>query len=241
MHKRAGARRATKSNHELRDLRQELAGVKREKRAEGESNLIRGVSAVFYREDEPGTEYWLWNDMVERIHPGAFDRAVSESHDARALFNHNSSQLLGRVSSGTCRLSVTDAGLAYEIDEDATDPDHQRVASKIDRGDVTGSSFAFIAREVQWSEVKQDDGDWLYIRNIYDLDLFDVGPVTWPAYQATTAGRSGQSPSGRVGEAGEGQNAEYRELIRERDAQLRKADDDEVAMRVRMIELDRDI
>ncbi|GAB5402813.1 MAG: hypothetical protein Aurels2KO_10440 [Aureliella sp.] len=233
MHNRAGARRATKSSHELRDLRQDLASVKREKRGE-DGGVIRGVSAVFYRDDDPGTEYWLWNDMVERIHPGAFDRALSESHDARALFNHDKSQLLGRVASGTCRLSVTDAGLAYEIDEDSADPDHQRVCSKIDRGDVTGSSFAFIAREVSWTEVKQDDGDWLYIRNIYDVDLFDVGPVTWPAYEATTAGRSRDTRDAT-------QSAEYRELVKERENHLRKADDDDVAMRVRMLELDKDI
>lgn len=232
MHKRAGARRATKSSHELRDLRQDLAGVKREKR-DGESGLLRGLSAVFYREDDPGTEYWLWYDTVERILPGAFDRAISEAHDARALFNHDSSNLLGRVSSGTCRLSVTAEGLAYEIDENPSDPDHQRVVGKIDRGELTGSSFAFIAREVSWSEVKQDDGDWLYIRNIHDLDLFDVGPVTWPAYEATTAGRS---QSGKRDSAA--QSAEYRELIKEREQHLRPASDDDVAMRMRMLEID---
>lgn len=231
MQKRAGSRRKSESNHELRDLRTDLASVRREKRGES-GGVIRGISAVFYREGDAGTEYWLWNDMVERIHAGAFDRAIKEAHDARGLFNHDSSQLLGRVSSGTCRLSVTDAGLAYEIDEDKSDPDHQRVAAKIDRGDVTGSSFAFIAREVGWTEIKDDNDNWIYIRNIYDVDLFDVGPVAWPAYEATTAGRSQDKRDSAADNS-----AERRELIAERETHLRAGDDADVAMRRRMLEI----
>jgi HK97 family phage prohead protease len=192
--------------------------------------VIVGLSAVFYRAGDAGTEYWLWSDTVERILPGAFDRAIKESHDARALFNHDSSLLLGRISSKTCRLSVTSEGLAYEIDEDPKDPDHQRVAAKIDRGDVTGSSFAFIPRKVSWEELKQDDG-WLYVRNIHDVDLFDVGPVTWPAYEATTAGRGADAKSNRH------DPQEFAELLREREDSLRSADDEAVRIRMRSIEV----
>lgn len=229
MHKRAGRHCQSKSGREVRNLRQDLASVKRAKRADGEDEkgVIRGLAAVFYQEDDPGTEYWLWSDTVERIMPGAFDRAIEEQHDVRGLFNHDSSQLLGRVSAGTCRLSVGDAGLSYEIDEDTKDPDHQRVCSKLDRNDVTGSSFAFIARQVSWEEIKLDNGDWLWIRNVHDVDLFDVGPVTWPAYEATTSGRS--TDAVRSG------SAEYADLLAERESHLRA--DDDVAVRLRLLEI----
>lgn len=230
---RAGYRHAQPADgREVRQLRRELAGVRKETRAGAEQgSVIRGMSAVFYRADDPGTEYWLWDDMVERLMPGCFDRAISESHDARALFNHDSSQLLGRVSSGTCRLAVDDVGLSYEIDADPTDPDHQRVAAKIDRADVTGSSFGFIARSVRWTEQKLDDGSWLMIREVLDVDLFDVGPVTWPAYDGTTAGRSQSERAEPTGER--------HSLIAERNAQLRPAEDEAVRMRLRLIEVDR--
>lgn len=232
MEKRAGMIQPG-AGHECRSLRRDLAGVRVDKRADNKSSF-KGLAAVYYREGEPGTEYWLWSDMVERIMPGAFDRAINEQHDARGLFNHDANQLLGRVSADTLSLSLNSDGLAYEIPFDQADPDHQRVAAKIDRGDVNGSSFAFIARAVVWEEVKQEDGSYLYIRTIKDVDLYDVGPVTWPAYEATSAGRSGK-PAGTAPEA---RTAELQLLIAERESYLRKHDDESIAMRMRMIDLD---
>ncbi len=229
MQKRAGFSRPTTDGREVRQLRRELSAVRRETRAGAEAgSVIRGISAVFYNAADPGTEYWLWDDMVERLMPGCFDRAISEAHDARGLFNHDSSQLLGRVSSGTCRLSLDATGLAYEIDADPSDPDHQRVCAKLDRGDVTGSSFAFIARSVRWTEQKMDDGNYLYIREILDVDLYDVGPVTWPAYSGTTAGRSQERDAA----------GELASLRAEYAAQRPGRDDDAVAMRLRLLSLD---
>lgn len=240
MQVRAGFSRATNDGRELRQLSRALSGVRHEKRAGTKDgaeagSVIRGMAAVYYRDGDTATEYWLWDDIVERLMPGCFDRAISEAHDARALFNHDSNQLLGRVSSGTCRLSLDSTGLAYEIDADPNDPDSQRVAAKIDRGDVNGSSFGFIPRAVRWLEEKLDSGDWLYIREVVDVDLFDVGPVTWPAYSGTTAGRS-SAPSRAIDSA---DSAEIAYLRRERDQHLRPADDDAVQMRLRLIELDR--
>ncbi|MFO0939838.1 MAG: HK97 family phage prohead protease [Pirellulales bacterium] len=229
MEKRAGMIQPS-TGSECRSLRRELAGVKIDRRADNKASF-KGLAAVYYRDGDPGTEYWLWNDMVERIIPGAFDRAIKEQHDARGLFNHDANQLLGRVSAGTLALSLTSDGLAYDIPFDQADSDHQRVAAKIDRGDVNGSSFAFIARAVQWEEVKQEDGSYLYIRTIKDVDLYDVGPVTWPAYEATTAGRSGKP----AGSAAESRSSELQQLIAERESYLRKRDDEAVAMRVRTV------
>ncbi len=120
---------------------------------------------------------------------------------------------------------MTAEGLAYEIPFDAKDLDHQRVASKLDRGDVTGSSFAFVATRTSWIEQKQPDGDYIYIRQIEDLDLYDVGPVTYPAYTGTTAGRSKRNEHAAIGRSlasafGSKDGAEYRAMCAERDAYL---------------------
>ena len=165
-----------------------------EKRAASDSdtakagNVIRGYAAVFYDASNPdGTQYALCDDMIERLMPGAFDRAISEMHDARGLFNHDPNWLLGRVSSGTVRLSVDSVGLKYEIDINESDPQWQSVSAKVSRKDITGSSFGFIVRKATWTEEQDADGSTMYYRQVEDVDLYDVSPVTWPAYGETTA------------------------------------------------------
>jgi HK97 family phage prohead protease len=160
--------------------------VRVETRADGK-RVIAGYGAVFYRQEDPGTEYWLYDDLVERIDPAAFDRAIKEKHDARGLFNHDSNNLLGRVSNGTMRLSVDKQGLLYEIDAPKTQIG-QDVLEMIDRGDLTGSSFAFYIRGQRWEDVRDEKDQVVTVRTITDLDLVDTGPVTFPAYEATTAG-----------------------------------------------------
>ena len=51
--------------------------------------------------------------------------------------------------------------------------------SSIQRGDVSGSSFGFQCKEDTWA----DDEN---IRLLVDCELFDAGPVAFPAYPATS-------------------------------------------------------
>lgn len=145
--------------------------------------VLTGYGAVFYREGDEGTEYQMFPDLVERIAPTAFTRALKEKHDAAGLFNHDPNMLLGRVAAGTMRLSVDKTGLRYEIDLGDTTA-AKDVAANVARGDVTGSSFAFRATKQTWSE--QEDGP--DVRTIEDVDLYDTGPVVFPAYAGTTTG-----------------------------------------------------
>lgn len=163
--------------------------------SEGKETHIVGYAAVFYRDGDATTEYKMWSDYVERIREGAFDRAISEAHDARGLFNHDSNCLLGRVSSGTCLLFVDNVGLRFEIPIDLDDPDFQAVVPKIRRRDLSGCSFAFANATSEWIEQPNPDGGSTWIRNITDLDLFDVGPVTYPAYEATEVGLRTSAPT----------------------------------------------
>jgi hypothetical protein len=143
---------------------------------------IAGYGAVYYRADAPGSEYWLYDDIVERIMPGAFKRAVQED-DIRALFNHDPNMVLGRRTAGTMTLVDDETGLRYEIEPPQTRGD---VVQSVRRGDVTGSSFSFLVRKQVLRE-EQRDGKPLYIRELVDVEVFDVGPVTFPAYEATSA------------------------------------------------------
>ncbi len=193
--------------------------IKVESRADG-GKMIVGYGAVFHREGDAGTEYRLARDVVERIAPTAFNRAIKEKHDARALFNHDPNMLLGRAGAGTLRLSVDERGLRYEIDI----PDTQvgkDVATSIARGDLTGSSFAFSinGKEGQRFEKGKD----VDVRHILDVALFDVGPVTYPAYEGTTTGmRSG----------------ECQDAIGARDEWRKETEAEAVSVRLRTIALD---
>lgn len=158
---------------------------------EGDDRKIVGYAAVFFREGDAGTEYTLWDGAVERIEPGAFDNVASD--DVRALFNHDPNMLLGRSTAGTLRLSVDDKGLRYEIDPSDTTTGRD-VQTHLERGDLTGSSFGFRVTKEEW--VTRDNQPDL--RMIRGVELFDVGPVTFPAYESSDAGIRAD---GDVGEA----------------------------------------
>lgn len=165
---------------ERRIFTQADAPLRVEKRADG-APMICGYASVFYDAGDPGTQYSLYDDLQERVMPGAFDRAARED-DVRALFNHDPNCILGRTTSKTLRLSIDKKGLRYEIDAPDTSAGRDLLAS-VTRGDVTGSSFGFDVTAVMWRK----DGD-NYVREIHGTKLYDVSPVTYPAYNSTTAG-----------------------------------------------------
>lgn len=155
-------------------------------RADGDPVIV-GYAAVFYNGSR-STEFKLFDGLVERIMPGAFTRAIEEGQDVRGLFNHNSSSILGRTKADTMTLREDDRGLRYEI-QPSDSESSRSVVSAIERGDVSGSSFAFNIIE----QLFRTEGD-TDIREIRDVDLFDVGPVTFPAYEATEVGVRSVSP-----------------------------------------------
>lgn len=165
--------------------------VKVEKRADG-SPAIAGYGAVFY-DGTPATEYVLWDDSygraVERILPTAFDGALTRPDDVRGLFNHEPSQLLGRTASKTMTLSKDSVGLKYEIQPGETAISRDVIAH-IQRGDVSGSSFSFSIPNAgqRWTSTSDQDGRVNEVREILAVELYDTGPVTFPAYDKTTAG-----------------------------------------------------
>jgi HK97 family phage prohead protease len=149
-------------------------------RADG-SKVIRGYGSVFWDPMDGGTQYQLYSDLLERVMPGAFDRALREGHDVRGLFNHDENCVLGRTASGTMKLSVDRRGLVYEIVPGDTSIARD-VCAHLQRGDVSGSSFGFAITKQMFA---MQDG--MEIREIHDVQLYDTGPVTWPAYQSSTA------------------------------------------------------
>lgn len=141
---------------------------------ENGKRTLAGHAAVFNSNSEP------MYGFTERIKPGCFSRAIKED-DVRALFNHDSNIVLGRNTAKTLRLSEDKEGLAFEVDL----PDTQAardVAVLIERGDVSGCSFSFRTLKDEW---EYSDNGATTLRTLIDVELFDVGPVVFPAYAAT--------------------------------------------------------
>jgi HK97 family phage prohead protease len=140
---------------------------------------VTGYGAVYYDADKPGTEYALFEDLRERLVPGCFDQTLAED-DIRCLFNHDGNMILGRMSAGTLVCRADNTGLNYDVLPPGARAD---VCEAIRRFDVTGSSFSFLCREQRWSELP----DGTTIREVLNAQVFDVGPVCFPAYEATSA------------------------------------------------------
>ncbi len=145
--------------------------------------MIFGLATTYYDGTE-ATEFKLWTDTVERIMPGAFARAIKEKDDVRALLNHEPDNLLGRTSAKTLILRETKRGPEYEI-RPANTMVARNVVTWAKRKELTGSSFSF---EIPLGGEKWRREGELDIREIYDVLLFDVGPVTFPAYEGTSVG-----------------------------------------------------
>jgi HK97 family phage prohead protease len=145
---------------------------------------LRGYAGKFNTLSEP------LGGFREQLAPGAFDKVLAD--DVRCLFNHDPNQILGRTLSGTCRIGVDGTGLFYDVDLPDTQTARE-LSAAVARGDISGSSFAFMVERGgdEWDE--QDDGS--IIRTIRTLrKLVDVSPVTFPAYpDASVAARDFES------------------------------------------------
>ena len=116
--------------------------------------------------------------FYEYIEAGAFTPELIAKSDTRALINHDQNLILGRTTSGTLRLNADEKGLRYEFDVPQTSYGKDLVVS-MQRGDITQSSFAFTVAEDDWTTDEAGNN----IRTIKKIDrLYDVSPVTYPAY-----------------------------------------------------------
>jgi uncharacterized protein len=137
--------------------------------------MIKGHAAVF---DQKSELLGSWMPFREKVAKGAFGETIAQD-DIRALWNHDPNHVLGRNKSGTLRLKEDSTGLAVEIDPPDAQWARDLVAS-IERGDVSQMSFGFDCLTDSWS--MEDGAD---CRTLGKVKLYDVSPVTFPAYPQT--------------------------------------------------------
>lgn len=157
--------------------RRYFKGLEIRKAKEGSSSIgtLVGYAAVFDQRSQD------LGGFVEVIKPGAFKQSLERGDDVRALWQHNADDVLGRRSNDTLRIKEDSKGLLVEIDLPDTQVGRD-VKALVERGDVDGQSFGFRTMKDNWNREK----DGRYVRELLQVDIFDIGPVTYPAYLGTS-------------------------------------------------------
>jgi len=144
------------------------------KSADGSMQLT-GTAIVF------GSESQDLGGFVEICSYEAVQKSLKCNSDVFMLWQHDSSQPLARVKTGTLDLSLNRAGLDFT----ATLPNSplgQNAFQAIKDGTVDSVSFGFI--------IEPDGGDeWVMqgdsvVRILRDINVGEISPVTWAAYLA---------------------------------------------------------
>jgi hypothetical protein len=143
--------------------------------------MLYGYAAVF----DTDTEINSWEGkFIERLAPGAFAKTLKDrAGKIKVLFNHGFDPSVGDKPLGKPRMmEEREHGLWVEVPLDDTSYNRDLVAS-LRSGSLDGMSFRFSVVREEWDE----SGD-IPLRTLREVKLYEFGPVTFPAYEATTAG-----------------------------------------------------
>jgi HK97 family phage prohead protease len=154
------------------DEKRTIAYSNLEVRAENEGRTIVGYAAVW---DSP-SEFMGFTEYVKR---GAFSKTLNDGADVRLLIDHEGVPL-ARSKSGTLALEEDERGLRVEAELDPANPDAARIISAMKRGDLSQMSFAFRTVKDSWNNDRT-------VRELREVQLYDVSVVTFPAYEQTVA------------------------------------------------------
>ncbi|WP_252187865.1 HK97 family phage prohead protease [Anaeromonas frigoriresistens] len=151
---------------------------KLETRATEEDNKL-SISGYVVQFNKRSKVMW---DFVEVVAKGAFRNSLKENV-IKALWNHNHDYVLGSTKNSTLKLREDDYGLKFELDLPSNTWGKDCYES-VSRGDVDGVSFGFFVREDEWEYIDDED---LYKRTLLEVDLFEISPTPFPAYEDSQA------------------------------------------------------
>jgi HK97 family phage prohead protease len=157
---------------------------------DGDKPVIAGYAAMFNCKSEDLGGY------REVIKPGAFTDCLAGSPDIRCLRNHEPDMILGRTPK-TLKVREDNKGLYFECE--LPDTSYARdLMESIKRGDISQCSFGFYATEADFSiqPTDEDPDEFEHIRELASCEVFDVSPVTYPAYPQTSVDMRALFPEG---------------------------------------------
>ncbi len=164
--------------------------------AENGTKTITGYAVKWEMKSETLGYFYRFKEQFKK---GAFADSLKED-DQRALWSHDTSQVLGRTKNVTLRLTEDDIGLRFELDLPPTTLGND-VYQTIKRGDVDGVSFGFKKLKEEWDESDPDN----ITRTLLKAKLLEISPVAFPAYPDSTVSARDYDP--------------YKEYLDEREAE----------------------
>jgi len=147
--------------------------------ASGDGLTLDGYGATFGDWTEI---YDRSGSFMEQIAPGAFKRTIGQRTPV-LQFDHGAHPLIGSIPLGRIT-SISEDGHGLRVKARLSDNWLvEPVRDAIRDGAVTGMSFRFRVVADQWEQ--RDGTDY---RTITEVELYEVGPVVFPAYESTTVG-----------------------------------------------------
>ena len=140
------------------------------------AKTIRGMIPFYSLSEDLG-------GFVEQIIPGAFRETLRDGKRKVSLWQHDAAKPLGATDNGTLELRETSDGLEIRLIPPETTWGYDALES-VKRGDVKGFSFRFTIppNGDRWSKK-----NGTALRELLEIHLLEVSPVTFPAYTGSTA------------------------------------------------------
>ena len=156
---------------------------------EEERPLLNGHFAVFDQWTEIDSAFE--GHFMERLAPGAFAQSIKVKRDQiRVLFQHGQDPQIGNKPLGPLReLNEDKVGGYYEVP--LLDTSYNRDILPGLREGLYGSSFRFSVMKEDFKRTAPKspyNPNGLPERTVQEVDLMELGPVTFPAYAGATAG-----------------------------------------------------
>jgi len=155
----------------------------------GAGNTMFGHFAVFDVWTEINSMFE--GNFLERIAPGAFaDTFRDRRGQIRVLYDHGADPMIGNKPLGSPDVLREDkTGAYYEVD--LFDSSYVNDLKPAIRSGQVGASFRFKVTGEEWAspeKATRDNPQQLDERTITKVDLYEFGPVTFPAYADASAG-----------------------------------------------------
>ncbi len=148
--------------------------------AGSDGRTLVGLAVPF---DEPTRiDNWIEGTFDEQFRKGAFKRTIGE-RKPKLQFDHGTHGLFGSLPIGEIRdLKETDRGLEIEariFEAELFAPLREAIASEA----LDGMSIRF--RALQMEKTLPQSDDEVELRTVTEAELFELGPVVFPAYPGT--------------------------------------------------------
>jgi uncharacterized protein len=175
----------------------------------------------------------------ENLAAGCFSRCLRKNPDILMFRGHDPTAILARCSNRTLVVQEDDQGLKFEAELQDTQVARD-VYTDVKAANIRGMSFGMVVHSDHWSEIDDCDPDTdddcddedrgrVPLRTVVDCDLFEISPVSMPAYGDTEVNARALFPQGPP----RSMPMELRSLI-VRAIELSKEDDEALRLEMRM-------